>query len=386
MDSRTVAIVPTLPGRFYWDPDCYRIEGERIFARLWTCVGLAACLPQPGDYLTTEVAGEPLLVVRGQDGELRAFLNVCRHRGAQLCTESSGHLQAGVIQCPYHAWSYALDGRLIGAPDLRDAPEFTPDAFALYPVSLAVRHGLIWVNLSPEPPDIDTQLEASIRERFGEQEILARYQLDQLASGACLTYDVAANWKLLVENFMECYHCAVVHPELSRFVPSFRAGYAYQEGVGATFAEGVETLTLSGRRTRPLLPGLRPQDIRTYYGVVLRPNVFVNLHPDYVLIHRLEPLAPDRTRVVCHWLFPPEVVAAADFAPADAVEFWDLVNRQDWAMCERCQLTMHSRAYAAGGIYAPIESHLGRFNQWVLQQLDAPGKGEETVDSRQSTR
>lgn len=383
MDSRTAPIVPTLPGRFYWDPDLYRIESEQIFARLWTCVGLAASLPQPGDFLTAEVAGEPLLVVRGQDGELRAFLNVCRHRGARLCTESSGHLQGSIIQCPYHAWSYALDGRLIGAPNLRDTPGFAPEAFGLHSVSLAVWHGLIWVNLSPEPPPLDTQLEASILERFGERETFARYQVGELAIGASITYDVAANWKLLVENFMECYHCAVVHPELSRLVPSFRAGYAYQEGIGATFAEGVETLTLNGRRTRPLLPGLRPEDDRKYYGLVLRPNVFVNLHPDYVLIHRLEPQGPDRTRVVCDWLFAPEVVAAPDFDPSDAVEFWDLVNRQDWAMCERCQLSMRSRAYAAGGIYAPIESHIGRFNNWVLEQLGERASAEETLGSQQ---
>ncbi|MCM8745840.1 aromatic ring-hydroxylating dioxygenase subunit alpha [Thermomicrobium sp. CFH 73360] len=369
MDPRTAAIVPTLPGRFYWDPDLYRSESEEIFARLWMCVGLAASLPQPGDFLTTEVAGEPLLVVRGQDRELRAFLNVCRHRGARLCTEPCGHLTGHVIQCPYHAWSYALDGRLIGAPNMRDAAGFAADAYGLHPIPLAIWHGLIWVNLSDDPPPVESQLVPPILERFGETETFERYRIGDLAVGASITYDVAANWKLVVENFMECYHCAVVHPELSRLVPSFRAGQAYQQGVGATFAEGVETLTLTGRRTRPLLPGLRPEDDRTYYGLVLRPNVFVNLHPDYVLIHRLEPLAPDRTRIVCDWLFAPEVVSAPDFDPSDAVEFWDLVNRQDWEMCERCQLSMHSRAYAEGGIFAPIEAHIRRFNDWVLEQL-----------------
>ena len=367
-------IVPTLPGRYYADSALYAAEQQRIFGRLWTCIGLAQQLAEPGDYCTTELAGEPIFVVRGQDGQLRAFLNVCRHRGARLCTEPCGRLESRVIQCPYHAWSYALDGRLIGAPNMRDAAGFSPAAFGLLPVRLAIWEGMVWVTLADDPPPIEEQLVPRIVERLGDFATFARYGIGELRIGATVTYDVAANWKLIVENFMECYHCAVVHPELSQLVPSFRAGYAYQQGVGATFAEGVETLTLTGKRTRPLLPGLRPEDDRTYYGLVLLPNVFVNLHPDYVLIHRLEPLAADRTRVVCDWLFAPEVVDSPGFDPSDAVEFWDLVNRQDWAMCERCQLSMRSRAYAEGGIFAPIESHIRRFNDWVLVQLDEGGR------------
>ncbi len=373
MSVHASSVVPTLPGRYYADPDLFRREQERIFGRLWTCVGLAAALPQPGDFLATEVAGEPILVVRGQDGELRAFLNVCRHRGARLCTEACGHLSGRVIQCPYHAWSYGLDGRLIGAPNMRDVEGFSPAAYGLLPVTLAVWEGMIWINLASDPPPVDTQLRPRVVERLGNSETFERYGIGQLRIGATVTYDVAANWKLVVENFMECYHCAVVHPELSQLVPSFRAGYAYRHGVGATFAEGVETLTLTGKRTRPLLPGLRPEDDRTYYGMVLVPNIFVNLHPDYVLIHRLEPVDVGRTRVVCDWLFAPEVVESPTFDPSDAVDFWDLVNRQDWAMCERCQLSVHSRAYADGGIYAPIEAHIRRFNDWVLAQLGEEG-------------
>jgi Rieske 2Fe-2S family protein len=372
----SISLVPTLPGRYYVDPAIYAREQERIFGRLWTCIGLAQSLAEPGQYLTTQLAGEPLLVIRGHDGELRAFLNVCRHRGARLCTESRGCLESRVIQCPYHAWSYALDGRLIGAPNMRDVPEFSPERYGLVPVPLAVWEGMIWVSLSNDPPPVESQIVPRIIERLGDRAIFDRYGIGQLRIGATLTYDVQANWKLIVENFMECYHCAVVHPELSRLVPSFRAGYAYQEGVGATFAEGVETLTLTGKRTRPLLPGLRPEDDRTYYGMVLVPNIFVNLHPDYVLIHRLEPLDVGRTLVHCDWLFDPAIVAIPDFDPSDAVELWDLVNRQDWAMCERCQLGVGSRVYAEGGVFAPIEAHIRRFNDWVLTQL-----GDVATDS-----
>lgn len=369
MSVQATPILPTLPGRYYTDPALYQLEQQRIFAGLWYCVGLSQAVSEAGEYLTIEVAHESLLIVRDRDGQLNAFLNVCRHRGARLCTEPRGCLRGGVIQCPYHAWSYALDGRLIGAPNLRDVPEFDARRFGLFPVAVAEWEGLIWVNLSADPPPLEDQLVPRIVERLGDRAIFERYTVGKLRAAATITYDVAANWKLIVENFMECYHCAVVHPELSQLVPSFRAGYAYQHGVGATFADGVETLTLTGKRTRPLLPGLLPEDDRKYYGMVLLPNVFVNLHPDYVLLHRLHPLAPDRTLVICDWLFDPAVVAAPDFDPSDAVEFWDLVNRQDWAMCERCQLGVRSRAYAAGGIFAPIEAHIRRFNDWVLQML-----------------
>ena len=367
--STATPFATTLPGRYYYDPDIYRQEQERIFGRLWVCVGRADVIPQPGDYLTVDLAGESVLVVRGRDGVVRAFLNVCRHRGARLCTEPCGHV-AGAIQCRYHAWSYGLDGRLLGAPNLRDVDAFDRDAHGLLPVACDQWGGLLWLSLAEDPPPLAEQLEPAILHRFGELDTVGRYRLATLAVGHSITYELACNWKLVVENFMECYHCAVTHPELSRAVPSFKAGLAYQQGVGARFAEGVVALTLSGQTTRPPLPGLAEQDLGTYYGFVLLPNVFVNLTPDHVVVHRLEPLGPTQTRVVCDWLFDPAVIAEPGFDPMDAVAFFDLVNRQDWEMCELCQQNMASRAYRAGGLYVPLEAHIRAFNDFVLECLE----------------
>ena len=366
-------LVRTLPGRYYFDPEIYRLEEERIFSQLWFCVGRADAIPNPGDFLTCDVTGENLLIVRSRSGAVQAFLNVCRHRGARLCAELQGSLRGGVIQCRYHAWSYNLEGQLIGAPNMRDLPGFERESFGLHRVPLEVWEGLLWVNLASQPEPIEAQLDRAIVERFGERETFSRYRIGTLGVGQTIVYDVAANWKLIVENFMECYHCAVVHPELSSLVPSFREGLAYQQGIGARFADGVESLTVTGKTTRPLLPGLLPQDERTYYGIVLLPNVFVNLHPDYVLIHRLEPKGPGRTLIVCDWLFDPPVIEQPGFDPSDAVEFWDLVNRQDWEACELCQANVDSRAYREGGIYAPTEAHIRRFNDFVLARLEGTG-------------
>lgn len=353
----------TLPGRYYHDHAIFALEQERIFRRLWVCAGRASALPEPGDYALADVGGESVLIVRDRARQLGAFLNVCRHRGARLRTDQRGQLGAS-IQCRYHAWTYALDGRLLGAPNMRQDPTFDPACHGLVRVALQVWEDLIWVCLSPTPAPLADQL-GLLYARF------AHYQIGALAVGATSAYDVRANWKLLVENFGECYHCAVAHPELSAQVPAFKAGIVTgQEGGGATFGPGIESLTTTGTTRRPPLPGLRPEDRRTYYGDVLRPNVFLNLHPDYVVIHRLQPLAADRTRIVCDWLFDAAVAASPDFDAADAVQFWDLVNRQDWEVCELTQQGTTSIAFRDGGIYAPPERHLRRFNDFILELLD----------------
>ena len=170
-------------------------------------------------------------------------------------------------------------------------------------MALTEWEGLVWLCLDAEPAPLLSELAERIVERFEETETFARYRVGGLTVGHTIAYDVRANWKLIVENFMECYHCAIAHPEFSRVFPTFRAGVAYQADTPAEFAEGIEAFTLSGRASRPLLPGLLEHDHRRYYGLVLRPNVFVNLLPDHVVIHTLLPLAVDRTRIVCDWLF-----------------------------------------------------------------------------------
>lgn len=365
----TAGTLPTLPGRYYFDPAIHAAERERIFGHGWLCVGYAAQLPHAGDFLTVELGDEGAIVVRGRDGALRAFLNVCRHRGARLCAEPCGQL-SGAIRCKYHAWSYGFDGKLIGVPNM-PGEGLDRDAHGLLPLALAEWAGLLFLNFA-EDADAATfpgLASAALLERFGEVDLFARYHLADLRVTRSVTYDVRANWKLIIENFLECYHCGPIHPELCNLLPGFRGGAAYQQGHGTTFAAGVEAFTLTGKASRPPLPHINDDDRCRYYGLVLKPTILMSLLPDHVVVHRLWPEGPDRTRVVCDWLFHPDTIALPDFAPEDAVDLFDIVNRQDWAVCELAQQGVRSRAFRHGGVYVPLEHHIRRFNEWVLDEV-----------------
>jgi Rieske 2Fe-2S family protein len=357
----------TLPGRFYHEPAIWALEQERLFSRLWVCVGRADRLPATGDYRTVAVGVENVVVVRGEDGALRAFLNVCRHRGARVCPAAAGRARA--LQCRYHAWTYGLDGALLSAPGLQQVPGFDRRDFGLVPVALDSWEGLVWVNLAGAPPPLETQLRPQLASRLGDAERLAPYRLGELRVARTIEYEVGANWKIVVENFMECYHCAPMHPELVRLLPGFRQGVTQEYGLGTQLADDAEALTWSGRAPGPPFAGLPPGHARHYFGMVLRPNVFLNLLPDHVIIHTLAPRGPDRSHVTCDWLFAPEVAARPGFDPEDTVRLFDAVNRQDWEVCEWVQAGVRSRAFAEGGVYAPVERKIRGFNDYVLEQL-----------------
>jgi Rieske 2Fe-2S family protein len=353
--------VMTLPGRYYYDQDIFEQEQEHLFSTSWVCVAKSDTLPVPGHFLVTTVGVESVIVTRAQDGSLKAMLNVCRHRGARVCVAEQG--RAKTFQCRYHAWGYGLDGELLSAPNMEEDPDFDRAEHGLHPVALTEWAGFIWLNLSDHPGSFAEQL-GFYYDRF------VRYQVETLKVGRTIEYDVKANWKLLVENFNECCHCGPAHPELSAQVPSFKAGIVSGYlGGGALFEDGIESLTVTGKTNRPFFPGITEADRRNYYGMTLRPNVFLNLHPDYVLIHIMRPMAADRTKITCHWLFTPEAIAQPDFEPEGAVDFWDLVNRQDWEICELTQQGVRSKSYRDGGLYAPLERHIRGFNDYVLAKL-----------------
>ncbi len=361
--------VSTLPGRYYYDPALYALEQERIFSQMWVCVGRAEAIAEPGAYRVVALGNESIIVVRSRDGALHAFLNVCRHRGARLCSEAAGRLK-GSIQCRYHAWTYGLDGQLIGAPNVLSDAQFDRAAYGLLPVALEVWEGFIWLNLAEEPAPIAEQVSGPIVERFGSYTPFTRYGLSDLRVGKTVVYDVQANWKLILENFEECYHCAPMHPELCDLLPGFRSGKSYAEGEAATYAETAEAFTITGKASRPPLPDLLPEDLRRYYGIVLLPNMLLNLLDDHVVIHTLYPDGPERSRIVCDWLFDPAVISRPDFDPMDAVALFDIVNRQDWEVCELTQLGMRSRAYKAGGVYVPAERHIRALCDFILEKLE----------------
>ncbi|MGW0533684.1 aromatic ring-hydroxylating oxygenase subunit alpha [Streptomyces sp. NPDC003032] len=363
------SLIATLPGHYYTDPEIFRQEQERVFEALWFCAVRAADLDRPGAFRTVQVGRESVLVTRSRTGELRAFLNVCRHRGARLCTEESGQVRRA-LQCPYHAWTYDLDGKLIAAPSLVRMPDVDRTAYGLVRVALREWLGYAWVCLADEPPSFEETVVGAAAERLGDVASIERYGTERLALGKRVTYDVRANWKLIVENFMECYHCATIHPELTDVLPEFADGFAaqYYVGHGAAFGEEVGGFTVDGSAGFDRLPEVEDGQDRRYYAVTVKPTVFINLVPDHVILHRMFPLAEDRTAVECDWLYAPDVVASgADLSKS--VELFHRVNAQDFAACERTQPAMASRAYREGGVLVPTEHHIGLFHEWLTKQL-----------------
>jgi len=361
------SLVPTLPGRWYTDPDVFAKEQETIFESMWFCAVRAAEIAEPGQFRAVQVGRESVLIVRDQDGSLRAMLNVCRHRGARLCMEESGQVRRN-LRCAYHAWTYDLAGKLVAAPNLVKMPDIDRDSYGLIRVELREWLGYAWICLADEPPSFEDTVISAATARLGDQEAIERYRTAELAVGRRITYDVAANWKLIVENFMECYHCATIHPELTSVLPEFKAGFAaqYYVGHGASFADRVEGFTVDGSPGFGRLPDVSDDQDRRYYAITVRPQVFINLVPDHVILHRMFPLAADRTTVVCDWLFDPGVLESGQDVSL-SVELFDRVNRQDFDACERTQPSMSSRAYRHGGVLVPSEHHISEFHEWVLR-------------------
>lgn len=354
---------PTLAGAYYCDPAILEAEWERIFYRSWLYAGREERVPNPGDYFTLPVGRENVLVVRDKEARLGAFYNVCRHRGTRLCQEEAGSLKA--IRCPYHAWTYGLDGRLAAAPNLGDGGGFRAQEFSLYPVALEAWRGCIFINLDKHPEPLATALE-------GAPGRVRRYPLEDLRVAVHMVHEVEANWKILVENYQECYHCPGVHPELCYLVPLYGTGEVDAAGgdVRATFRKGAFTLTKSGGSRRPPFAGLSEQDKAVFNGEAILPNMWINFLPDFIQIRTLWPLGPTRTRILTEWLFEADTMARDDFDPKDAVDFTMLISKQDWAVCEAAQQGIGSRAHRHG-VFVPLEGDLVEVDRWILRRLEA---------------
>lgn len=366
------SLLATLPGDHYTDPTIFALEQERIFEQHWFAAARAGELDTPGRFQTVDVGRESVLIVRGRDNRLRAFFNVCRHRGAKLCVAESGEVKRS-LQCPYHAWTYGLDGKLVAAPNLTKMPDVDRVEYGLVNVHIREWLGYAWVCLADDPPSFEDTVIGAATERLGDADLINHWEIDQLAVGRRIVYDVKANWKLIVENFMECYHCATIHPELTEVLPEFADGYAaqYYVGHGAEFAADVQGFTIDGSEGFDTLSHLSEDQDRRYYAITVNPQVFVNLVPDHVIFHRMYPMAADRTIVECDWLYSKEVVATGKDV-SRSVELFHRVNQQDFDACERCQPAMSSRVYARGGVLVPTEHHIATFHEWVTGRLQPP--------------
>ncbi|MCP2243243.1 aromatic ring-hydroxylating oxygenase subunit alpha [Lentzea aerocolonigenes] len=367
----TGSLISTLEGRYYTDPAIFAQEQANIFEKMWFCAVRSGDLASPGDFRTVQVGNESVLVARDRHGALNAFLNVCRHRGARICLDEAGSVKRA-FQCPYHAWTYALDGKLIAAPNLTSMPDVDRVEYGLTKVHLREWLGYAWVCLADEPPSFEDDVLHAVTERLGSLEAIAGYEIDELSVGKRIVYDVKANWKLIIENFMECYHCATIHPELTEVLPEFADGYAaqYYVGHGAEFGDEIKGFTVDGSEGFEKLAALEEERDRKYYAITVKPQVFINLVPDHVILHRMYPLAADRTIVECDWLYAKEVVDTGRDV-SRSVELFHRVNEQDFEACERCQPAMSSRAYAHGGVLVPSEHHIGGFHEWLVQKLES---------------
>ena len=351
----------TLPARYYTSPEIFHAEIERFYFHSWICAGRAESISKPGDYFLRNFAGESLIVTRDGAGAIRAFFNVCRHRGTRMCSAPEGAF-AGRIACPYHGWTYALDGSLLGAPNM-EQPGFSRADYPLRAVAADVWDGHIFLHCGADRQPLATQI-SGLPEKF------AAWRMGELRLGRRITYDVKANWKLIVSNYNECLHCPFIHPALNRLTDYLGAdneaparGYI---GGAMGFRDGAETMTADGVRRRDYLPGLDAAQRRMVCYYAIFPNFLLSLHPDYMMTHALWPQSVDRTEVVCEWHFHPREMAKADFEAEDAIEFWDLTNRQDWSIVEMSQAGIQSRAYTPGP-YSPREDLLRAFDAWVIK-------------------
>ncbi len=356
---------PTLSSADYASPEVWEDEREKIWWGDWVCAGRAEEVPEPGDYVVRDIAGESVFIVRNDAGELRAFYNVCSHRGTKFLDDVEGTQRVRkAFVCPYHAWTFNLNGELVGSPNVKEDENFDRADYPLYDIAIDSYAGFIFVNLTEGGPK--QPLMASLTDGAESITAFERFKMDELRIGVRLVYEVDANWKIVTENYNECLHCPQVHPELVQVIPLFRFGEVWDEEIpddGNRMVQGATSFTRTGESQLPKFPGLNPEDYEMYYGTYQFPNLMLNLHPDCAMYYIGYPKGPNHTTVVSEFMFRPETIAdPALFKPEATVEFWDLISKQDWDVCERAQTGVSSRAFTRG-VYPRQDRFLYWFNE-----------------------
>jgi Rieske 2Fe-2S family protein len=348
-----------LPAQAYTSAEVFAWEQRHFFGG-WQCIGRSADLPERGSQRAEQVGAGTVLLVRGTDGILRGFTNVCRHRAHELLP-AGGSTTARAITCPYHAWSYNTEGTLIAAPGYQGRPAGRD--YRLGTVRVHEWRGYVFADPSGTAPEFTEW----IGDLDGQ---LAEHRPEQLVVRASHQYLVRANWKVITENYQECYHCPVIHPELTRVSPPDSGANWDLPGawVGGwqDIRAGLSTMSLDGRSGGTPIPGVTGERLHTVNYLGAFPNLLISLHPDYVMTHRMVPLSAGETWVECAWAFPAEAIERADFDPSYAVDFWDLTNQQDWTACESVQRGLSSGA-AEPGPLSPDEDAVYQFVTMVAR-------------------
>ncbi|MFC6237638.1 aromatic ring-hydroxylating oxygenase subunit alpha [Longivirga aurantiaca] len=342
-----------LPAEAYTSPHVLAWERRNLVAGSWACVGRVDELRTDADggraTQRALLVGDVPVLLTFEGDDVHAFANTCRHRGHVLLEDDCTSASRSVL-CVYHAWTYRLDGSLQAAPGFRDSETFVGADHGLVPLPSKAWHGWLFVNATGTAPAWEDHLGVL-------DELVAPYHPESLVLGARHSYEIAANWKLVSENYHECYHCPLIHPELCQVsIPTSGDNFDRPGAwVGGTmeFKGDAVTMSLDGTSKGVPIEGA-PQDSVLY--VQLFPNLLFSGHPDYVMTHRVLPLGPDRSWIECSWYFP-----SADVDPSYAVEFWDLTNSQDWRACELVQRGLTSPHFKPGP-FAPNEDAV---HQWV---------------------
>jgi phenylpropionate dioxygenase-like ring-hydroxylating dioxygenase large terminal subunit len=351
---------------YYVSEDVFELEKDRVFLRNWWYVGHQSQLPAMGDYFTVELLGESVIVVRDAAQSIRAFYNVCRHRGSRICTDDHGHVQRFV--CPYHQWAYDPAGRLIRAPQM--PPDFSRESFGLKEIPAETWHGLVFINLS------EAQVARLTGSVSGRRSSLDIYDTSSAKVAWSKVYHVRANWKLVLENFLECYHCGGSHPEfcavfdLKRHFDANRVReYGERPALATSLKPGAKSLTTNGEYVvRELFPqrdtgrlagraAVGPPDY-SGDGVCLSA---VTAFPDYAITFVFLPLDVAHTEVRCDWLVAGDAQEGVDYDPEEVAALWDVTNEQDWHLCEVNQLGVQSRSYEPGPHSVIGEPYIGEF-------------------------
>jgi Rieske 2Fe-2S family protein len=351
-----------LPRAAYVDQTVFEWEKQHMFGGGWVFVGRSDQVAGPGDMRAESLGTAGVLLTRAEDGVLHAFANTCRHRGHELlpCGASAQHK---VIICPYHGWTYGLNGDLRAAAGFKNRPGFATAEWGLRELPVTEWHGLVFVDESGKAGPLADCL-GSLEEH------VAPYEMERLVVAGQHDYDSTANWKILTENYHECYHCPSIHPQLCKVSPP-KSGENYSApgiwvGGWMDLRDGMATMSLDGSSSGVPLRGLDATGLRTVIYVGVFPNLLLSLHPDYVMMHKMIPVAPNRTKIECTWAFAPESLAQPGFDPGYAVDFWDITNQQDWQACESVQRGLSS-PHAVPGPLAPDEDAVYQFVTMVAR-------------------
>jgi len=368
------SIQPTLPASWYHDPDHFNREMQSIWWNSWLCVARESEWSETGSYRVISVGSQQVLITRSARGELQAFHNTCRHRGSLLCETAVGQFGQERIVCPYHAWTYSLEGELLRTPRKAESASFNRESFPLYRVALRTWAGFVFINLAAEPA---RSLEAELG---GERGVLSSWPMEELALAHREIHTLGCNWKIFWENFMECYHCPGTHPDLCRLVPVYGQGVTSRgdlesghpmntSGDSVALAGGAVTWSADGQTALPWFPGLTPaeQAAGMTFCTVL-PSVFVVAHVDYVRSVRVLPLAPEQTRLTVDWLVLPDVLESGSLDVQALISFGNQVVSEDARVCELNQKGLHCLAHGSG-ILAPQEYDVLAFDNWVRNRL-----------------